>query len=85
LRNAQNLLPGFRQELVLQQFTNLLSVDEFLLCFLWPNHGDASALELLWVEARSHSKSSSEQAHLLQAEGSCMITSGAHDAEKRDS
>ena len=28
-RNAQNLRPGFRKELILQQFINVLAVNEF--------------------------------------------------------
>src|SRR5260370_20918944 len=41
--------------------------------------------EIPRVEARSHSKARSKQAHLLQAERLGVITSDAHNAEKRDS
>jgi hypothetical protein len=43
--------------LVLQQFSDVLPVNEFLLRLFWTHQGDAGALKLLGVEARVHRKS----------------------------
>src|SRR5438105_4453719 len=67
--DAQDLVAGFRQELILQQFTNVLAVNVFTLCLFGRDQRNPCALELLGIEVGAHGESSSEHAGLLQSEG----------------
>src|SRR5258708_2364432 len=82
--DAQDLRPGFWQELILQQLTDVFLVNVFPLGLGWHNETDSRPLELLRIEAGAHGESGSEQARALQAKRFGMVRCGADDAQKRD-
>src|SRR5579862_7417124 len=85
LCNLNNLCPGFRQELILQQLIHVLPVDELPLRVSWSNNVHPCLLKLLRVKVRPHRKSGSKQAKLLQTADLRMITGCAHDTDKGES